>query len=80
MIFKLFLNDLNKILSEIYEKTINYDEKEKKFRLLLLQKMQLGTAKRRVTSLHGSNMSCGLIRFIFGVWTTKNLLVRYSIP
>lgn len=30
MIFKLFLNDLNKILSEIYEKIINYDEKEKK--------------------------------------------------
>lgn len=31
MIFKLFLNDLKKILSEIYEKIINYDEKEKRF-------------------------------------------------
>lgn len=78
MIFKLFLNDLNSFLSEIYEKTIYY-EKKKKSRLLL-QKMRLGTAKRRVTSLHGSNMFCGLIRFIFGVWTTKDLLVRYSIP
>lgn len=29
MIFKLFLNDLNSYLSEIYEKTIYY-EKEKK--------------------------------------------------
>lgn len=30
MIFKLFLNDLNGILSEIYEKIINYDEKKNK--------------------------------------------------
>ena len=42
-------------------------------------KMQLATAKRRVTSLLGSNMVGALIRFIFGVWKTKNLFVRYFI-
>lgn len=65
MIFKLFLNDLNSFLSEIYEKTINYEKEKKR---LLLQKMQLGTAKRRVTSLLGSIiMVGGLLSFIFGV-------------
>ena len=55
-------------------------KREKDFRLLL-QKMQLGTAKRRVTSLLGSIiMVGGLLSFIFGIWTTKNFLVRYSIP
>ena len=37
-------------------------------------------SKRRVTSLLGSIMVGWLFRFIFGVWTTKNFLVRYSIP
>lgn len=55
-------------------------KRKKDFRLLL-QKMQLGTAKRRVTSLLGFIiMVGGLLSFIFGVWTTKNFLVRYSIP
>lgn len=35
---------------------------------MLLQKMQLGTAKRRVTSLLGSIIMAGwLLRFFFGV-------------
>lgn len=80
MIFKLFLNDLNSFLSEIYEKKQFIMKRKKNFRLLL-QKMQLGTAKRRVTSLLGSIiMVGGLLSFFFGVWTTKNFLVRYSIP
>ena len=35
---------------------------------MLLQKMQLGTAIRRVISVHGSIIMVGwLLRFIFGV-------------
>ena len=78
MIFKLFLNDLNSFLSEIYEKTINY-EKEKNDSCY--RKCNSVQQKKRVTSLLGSIiMVGGLLSFIFGVWTTKNFLVRYSIP
>ena len=37
MIFKLFLNDLNSFLSEIYEKTIYYEKKKKGSSQILVQ-------------------------------------------
>lgn len=57
----------------------NHHEKKKKKKMNVANENATRYSKKKSNKLTWFQYGWWLIRFIFGVWKTKNLFVRYSI-